>query len=96
VLKNNKAASDMEISAQISWELNQEKMGRPLRCIIDFAKRRQPLYREETGNLILLDVDNEVLIDASKILFKVGDFVAIKLKKRADLIFVRSARFKYC
>src|SRR5690554_7571716 len=34
-VKQNRANEIMDIQAQISWELNQEKIGQTFRCIID-------------------------------------------------------------
>jgi hypothetical protein len=56
-VKQDRANEIMELQSQISWDLNQLKLGQTFKCIID---------RKEGKNWIDPDVDNEVLIDASK------------------------------
>jgi len=80
-VKQQRASEIMEIQSQISWELNQEKIGQTLRCIIDRKEGNHFIGRTEFDSP---DVDNEVLIDASKFYLKVGDFVAIKIEEAAD------------
>ena len=41
--KQRRSAEIMEIQSQISWELNQEKVGKTYRCIID--RKRRKLFR---------------------------------------------------
>lgn len=80
-VKQQRASEIMEIQSQISWELNQEKIGQTLRCIIDRKEGPHFIGRTEFDSP---DVDNEVLIDASKYYLKVGDFVSIKINEAAD------------
>jgi ribosomal protein S12 methylthiotransferase len=80
-VKQQRASEIMEIQSQISWELNQEKIGQTLRCIIDRKEGTHFIGRTEFDSP---DVDNEVLIDASKFYLKVGDFVNIKIEEAAD------------
>ncbi len=80
-VKQQRASEIMEIQSQISWELNQEKIGQTLRCIIDRKEGSHFIGRTEFDSP---DVDNEVLIDASKFYLKVGDFVDIKIEEAAD------------
>ncbi|MDP5229965.1 MAG: 30S ribosomal protein S12 methylthiotransferase RimO [Cellulophaga sp.] len=80
-VKQQRASEIMEIQSQISWELNQEKIGQTLRCIIDRKEGNHFIGRTEFDSP---DVDNEVLIDASKFYLKVGDFVNIKIEEAAD------------
>lgn len=80
-VKQQRASEIMEIQSQISWELNQEKVGQTLRCIIDRKEGQHFIGRTEFDSP---DVDNEVLIDASKHYLKVGDFVNIEIKEAAD------------
>ncbi|WP_158975902.1 30S ribosomal protein S12 methylthiotransferase RimO [Cellulophaga sp. L1A9] len=80
-VKQERASEIMEIQSQISWELNQEKVGQTLRCIIDRKEGPHFVGRTEFDSP---DVDNEVLIDAAKYYLKVGDFVNIKITEAAD------------
>ena len=75
-VKQQRAAEIMDIQAQISWDLNQEKIGKPFKCIID---RKEGPYFVGRTEFDSPDVDNEVLIDASKFYLKVGDFSMIKI-----------------
>ncbi len=75
-VKQERAREIMEIQSQISWELNQEKIGQTFKCVID---RKEGAYFVGRTEFDSPDVDNEVLIDASKYYLKTGDFVAITI-----------------
>ena len=75
-VKQQRANEIMEIQSQISWELNQEKMGKTFRCIIDRKEGSHFIGRTEFDSP---DVDNEVLIDASVAYLKTGEFVNITI-----------------
>lgn len=75
-VKQQRAAEIMDIQAQISWDLNQEKIGKTFKCIIDRKEGPHFVGRTEFDSP---DVDNEVLIDASKFYVKVGDFSMVKI-----------------
>ena len=75
-IKQDRAAQIMDIQAQISWELNQEKIGQTFKCVIDRKEGEHFIGRTEFDSP---DVDNEVLIDASKFYLKTGDFVNLKI-----------------
>ena len=75
-VKQARATEIMEIQAQISWDLNQEKIGQTFRCIIDRKEGQYFVGRTEFDSP---DVDNEVLIDASKHYLKTGEFANIKI-----------------
>ncbi|HUH25699.1 MAG TPA: 30S ribosomal protein S12 methylthiotransferase RimO [Flavobacterium sp.] len=75
-IKQARANEIMDIQAQISWELNQEKIGQTFRCIIDRKEGNYFVGRTEFDSP---DVDNEVLIDATKHYIKVGDFAEIEI-----------------
>jgi ribosomal protein S12 methylthiotransferase len=80
-VKQQRANEIMELQAQISWELNQEKIGKTFRCIIDRKEGNYFVGRTEFDSP---DVDNEVLIDATKHFLRVGDFAAIQITEAAD------------
>ena len=75
-VKRERANEIMDIQAQISWELNQEKIGQTFRCVIDRKEGQYFIGRSEFDSP---DVDNEVLVDASKFYLKTGDFVTLKV-----------------
>ena len=75
-VKQARAAEIMDLQAQISWELNQEKIGQTFKCIIDRKEGQYFIGRTEFDSP---DVDNEVLVDASKHYLKTGDFVNLKI-----------------
>jgi len=75
-VKQNRANEIMEIQSQISWELNQEKIGRTFRCIIDRKEGQYFVGRTEFDSP---DVDNEVLIDATSAYLKTGEFVYVEI-----------------
>lgn len=80
-IKQQRANEIMEIQAQISWELNQEKIGKTYTCIIDRKEGNYFVGRTEFDSP---DVDNEVLIDAEKYYLKTGEFAQIKITQAAD------------
>ncbi|WP_330442860.1 30S ribosomal protein S12 methylthiotransferase RimO [Flavobacterium sp. C4GT6] len=75
-VKQQRANEIMELQSQISWELNQEKIGQVYRCIIDRKEGNYFIGRTEFDSP---DVDNEVLIDATVTYLKTGEFVDIKI-----------------
>ncbi|RYC50154.1 30S ribosomal protein S12 methylthiotransferase RimO [Flagellimonas olearia] len=79
--KQQRANEIMEIQSQISWELNQGKIGKTFRCIIDRKEGNYFVGRTEHDSP---DVDNEVLIDAAQHYVKVGEFVDIEITDASD------------
>ena len=80
-VKQQRASEIMELQSQISWELNQEKVCKTLRCIIDRKEGKYFVGRSEFDSP---DVDNEVLVDAAKHYLKVGEFVDLHIFEAAD------------
>lgn len=80
-VKQARANEIMEIQAQISWELNQEKIGKTYRCIIDRKEGNHFIGRSEFDSP---DVDNEVLIDATKHYLKIGEFANITIDEATE------------
>ena len=75
-VKQARAAEIMDLQSQISWDLNQEKVGKTFKCIIDRKEGQHFVGRTEFDSP---DVDNEVLIDAAKYYLKTGDFVNVTI-----------------
>ena len=80
-VKQERANEIMEIQSQISWELNQQKIGQIFKVVIDRKEGENYVGRTEHDSP---DVDNEVLIDATKIYLKTGDFYEVKITDAAD------------
>ncbi|MGY0391990.1 30S ribosomal protein S12 methylthiotransferase RimO [Bizionia sp. KMM 8389] len=71
----------MEIQSQISWELNQAKIGQEFKVIIDRKEGEYFVGRTEFDSP---DVDNEVLIDATKTYLKTGEYAQVVITEAAD------------
>ncbi len=80
-VKQERANEIMELQSQISWELNQEKIGKTFTCIIDRKEGNYFIGRTEFDSP---DVDNEVLIDAAQHYVKQGEFVEVTITDAAD------------
>ena len=80
-LKQERLNIIMEIQSQISWEHNQACVGKKYRCLID---RKEGVYFVGRTFMDSPDVDNEVLVDATKYYLKQGDFVDVKIIKASD------------
>ncbi len=80
-IKMDRVNEIMEIQSQISWELNQTKVGKTFKCVIDRKEGDFFIGRTEFDSP---DVDNEVLVDAKKFYLKTGDFVNIKVNQAED------------
>jgi ribosomal protein S12 methylthiotransferase len=79
--KQRRSADIMEVQSQISWELNQAKVGQTYRCIID---RKEGNYFVGRTEMDSPDVDNEVLVDASAHYLKQGEYVDLTITEAAD------------
>ena len=80
-VKQERANEIMKIQSQISWELNQTKVGKIYKCVIDRKQGSHFVGRTEIDSP---DVDNEVLIDAEKFYLKTGDFAVIQIIEATD------------
>ena len=80
-IKQKRANEIMNIQAQISWELNQQKINEVYKCIID---RKRGDYFIARTSFDSPDVDNEVLINANKYYLKIGEFLPVKIVKAYD------------
>ena len=80
-VKMARANEIMEIQSQISWELNQAKIGETFKVVIDRKEGEYFVGRTEFDSP---DVDNEVLINASKTYLKTGEFATVKVTEAAD------------
>jgi len=80
-IKQQRLNEIMELQSQISWELNQEKVGKTFRCIIDRKEGNHFVGRTEFDSP---DVDNEVLVDAKQHYLKVGDYASLTIIEAHD------------
>ncbi|WP_067148689.1 30S ribosomal protein S12 methylthiotransferase RimO [Pseudotamlana agarivorans] len=80
-VKIDRANQIMEIQSQISWELNQQKIGQEFKVVID---RKEGNYFVGRSEFDSPDVDNEVLIDATKTYLKTGEFAKVKIIEAED------------
>ena len=71
----------MEIQSQISWELNQNKIGKIFKVLIDRKRGRYYVGRTQYDSP---DVDNEVLIEAKSNFLRVGQFVNANITEASD------------
>ncbi|WP_138434598.1 30S ribosomal protein S12 methylthiotransferase RimO [Winogradskyella algicola] len=80
-VKMQRANEIMEIQSQISWELNQAKIGQEFKVVIDRKEGNYFVGRTEFDSP---DVDNEVLIDATNTYLKTGEFTTVKVIEAED------------
>ena len=80
-VKMQRANEIMEIQSQISWELNQSKIGQEFKVVIDRKEGNFFVGRTEYDSP---DVDNEVRIDATETYLKTGEFARIKVIEAED------------
>ncbi|MCH2032105.1 MAG: 30S ribosomal protein S12 methylthiotransferase RimO [Tenacibaculum sp.] len=71
----------MEVQSQISWELNQEKIGKTFRCLFD---RKDGEYYYGRTEFDSPDVDNDVIVDAREHYIKLGEFIDIEIFDAGD------------
>ncbi len=80
-VKERRVSEIMEIQSQISWELNQEKIGKTFKCIFDRKEGNYFFGRTEFDSP---DVDNDVIVDAREHYVQIGQFVDVKIIAAGD------------
>jgi ribosomal protein S12 methylthiotransferase len=80
-VKMQRANEIMEIQSQISWELNQQKIGKEFKIVVDRKEGNHFVGRTEFDSP---DVDNEVLIDATKFYLKTGGYTTVRITAAED------------
>ncbi|MEN2435655.1 30S ribosomal protein S12 methylthiotransferase RimO [Weeksellaceae bacterium A-14] len=75
-VKEARVEEIMELQSQISWEKNQEKIGRIFRCIFDRKEGEYFVGRTEFDSP---DVDNTVLVPAENTYVSIGEFADVKI-----------------
>jgi ribosomal protein S12 methylthiotransferase len=78
--KESRAQEIMEVQQEISFEKNQEKIGRAFKVLVDKKESGRYLGRTEFDSV---EVDNEVIINSKKKL-EPGQFVQVKITRAFD------------
>jgi ribosomal protein S12 methylthiotransferase len=78
--KESRAQEIMEVQQEISYEKNQEKIGREFKVLVDKKESGRYLGRTEFDSV---EVDNEVIINSKKKL-EPGEFVQVKITRAFD------------
>ncbi|TBR19346.1 MAG: 30S ribosomal protein S12 methylthiotransferase RimO [Chitinophagaceae bacterium] len=78
--KEERANEIMEVQQEISHELNQEKVGKVFKVLVDKKESGRYLGRSEFDSV---EVDNEVIIASDKKL-EIGEFYNVKITKAFD------------
>jgi ribosomal protein S12 methylthiotransferase len=80
-VKMERANEIMALQSDISWALNQEKIGKQYRVVIDRKEGEYYVGRTEYDSP---DVDNEVLIAAQDGYLRQGDFYSVRITDAED------------
>ena len=75
-VKEARVEEIMELQSQISWEKNQEKIGKVYRCIFD---RKEGPYFVGRTEFDSPDVDNTVLVSAEDTYISIGEFADVRI-----------------
>ena len=78
--KERRAQDIMEVQQEISFEKNEEKVGKVFKVLIDKKESGRYLGRTEFDSV---EVDNEVVINSDKKL-QIGEFVNVRITKAYD------------
>jgi ribosomal protein S12 methylthiotransferase len=79
-IKQQRAQDIMEVQQEISYEINQEKVGKTFRVLLDKKEAGRYLGRTEFDSV---EVDNEVIIHSDRKL-PVGEFVDVRITRAYD------------
>lgn len=80
-VKQERADRIMEVQQEISFELNQKRIGQTYKVLIDRVEKDHFVGRTEFDSP---EVDNEVLISAKDEYLRVGDFVQARIERAED------------
>jgi ribosomal protein S12 methylthiotransferase len=79
-VKEDRARRIMEVQQEISQELNESKLGKVMKVLVDKKEAGRYIGRTEFDSV---EVDNEVIIHTNKKLV-IGDFVEVRITKAYD------------
>jgi ribosomal protein S12 methylthiotransferase len=80
-VKRMRAEEVMAIQENISYEINQLKVGSTLKVLFDRKEGNYFVGRTESDSP---EVDNEVLVDAQKFYIRIGDFADVKITRAEE------------
>ncbi len=80
-IKQTRVAEIMELQAGISFDLNQQKVGKTFKCIFDKLEGDYFIGRTQYDSP---DVDNEILVNAKDHYINIGKFINIKITEATD------------
>jgi ribosomal protein S12 methylthiotransferase len=80
-VKEERAAELMAVQESISAELNQQKIGKTFKVLFDRKEGNHFIGRTEFDSP---EVDNEVLVEATKQYVRVGDFAHVKITSASE------------
>jgi ribosomal protein S12 methylthiotransferase len=81
-IKKERADAVMALQQEISYKLNQQKIGKEFNVLVDRKEGEFYVGRTEFDSP---DVDNEVLIRAgAEVYLRIGDFVKVKITEASD------------
>lgn len=80
-VKQERVETIMGIQQEISFDINQDKIGKTYKVLIDKKEGNYFIGRTEYDSP---EVDNEVLIDAEESYLRTGDFVHVKIDRAED------------
>jgi len=77
-IKKKRAEEIMDLQTNISWDLNQKKIGKTFKVLFDRKEGNYFIGRSEFDSP---DVDNEILVKADNTYIRIGDFARVKVEK---------------
>ena len=77
-VKHQRAEDVMDLQSSISYDMNQERVGKTYKVLFDRKEGDYFIGRTEFDSP---DVDNEVIINAKDFYIRIGDFANIKITK---------------
>ncbi|WP_247235802.1 30S ribosomal protein S12 methylthiotransferase RimO [Telluribacter sp. SYSU D00476] len=80
-VKQERADAIMELQQSISWELNQEKIGKEYKVLFDRKEGGYFIGRTESDSP---EVDNEVLLPAASNYVRLGDFTKVRITEAEE------------
>lgn len=80
-VKQERAQQIMDLQQGISFELNQQKVGKDFKVLIDRKEGNYFIGRSEFDSP---EVDNEVLVDAREHFLRIGDFAQIRINNAEE------------
>lgn len=80
-VKQQRVAAIMEVQEKISFELNEQKIGKIYKVLVDRKEGAHYIGRTEFDSP---EVDNEVIIDSGGHYLRIGDFVEAKINDATE------------